>query len=71
MAMQKTLGVAEAAEVLGCTEGTLRQWCSRRKLPFLRVGRLVRFSPEDLSKFLDGCRVAPAVEQRFTREPTQ
>ncbi len=45
----------EAAEKLGVTEGTLAVWsCTKRYgLPFIKVGRLVKYRLTDLEAFLD------------------
>jgi excisionase family DNA binding protein len=43
----------EAAEYLGCTTDTLKVWTSKRRVPFVRVGRLVRFRKRDLDEWLD------------------
>jgi excisionase family DNA binding protein len=43
----------EAAEYLGCTTNTLKVWTSRRRVPFVRVGRLVRFRKKDLDEWLE------------------
>ncbi len=45
----------EAAEYLGTTEGTLAVWaCAKRYgLPFIKVGRLVKYRLTDLEAFLD------------------
>ena len=45
---------AEAAGYLGVLPQTLCSWrCTRRyNLPFIKVGRLVRYRPEDLEAFL-------------------
>lgn len=59
----------QAAERLATTEGTLATWRSsgRNAIPFIRVGRSVRYDPADLDAYLasqrfDGCtkRVAGA-----------
>ena len=51
----------DAAQVLGCTVSCVRAWRHRRCGPaFVRVGRLVRYLPEDLEKFLKERRVEPA-----------
>ena len=50
----------EAAAYLGCTPDTLRVWTSRRRVPFVKVGRLTRFLKTDLDEYLDQHRV-PAV----------
>lgn len=36
-----------------------------RRLPFVKVGRLVRFRANDLVKCVDGC-TAPAVERSWS-----
>jgi len=48
----------EAAEYLGCTPDTLRVWVSKRRVPFFKVGRLTRFSREDLRQWLEERRVS-------------
>ncbi len=44
----------EAAEVLGIKPGTLEVWrCTHRyPLPYVKVGRSVRYRPDDLEQFL-------------------
>jgi len=48
-----TWGNAEAAGYIGCTDATLRTWVSKRRIPFVRVGRLIRFRKTDLDHYLD------------------
>ena len=57
--MEGTLSYREAADILGCSEGTLRQWVWRRRpgLRWLKIGRLVRFRPSDLSAYMEFCQV--------------
>jgi len=57
--LEGTWGNDEAAVFLGCTPGTLRVWVSKRRVPFVRVGRLVRFRRKDLEEFLEQNRVLP------------
>lgn len=52
---ERTWDFAEAAEYLGCTEGTL-------KVPFIKVGRLARFRKSDLDQFMDR-NLVPAEEE--------
>ena len=54
-----TLGNDQAAAYLGCTPGTLRVWVSQRRVPYLKVGRLVRFRESDLARWLDERVVRP------------
>ncbi len=44
----------EAAELLGTTEGTLAVWsCTKRYgLPFIKIGRLVKYKLSDLEDFI-------------------
>ena len=45
----------EAAEYLGTTTGTLATWaCTRAvRIPFLRIGRNVRYRRRDLDRWLE------------------
>lgn len=45
----------EAAKFLGCKENTLAVWATnkRYKLPFYKVGRLVKYKISDLEKFIN------------------
>ena len=54
-----TWGFEEASAYLGCTEGTLRVWTSKHKVPFTRANRLVRFRKRDLDAWLDSNAVGP------------
>lgn len=50
------LNETEAAKILGVAPGTLSVWRStgRYNLPFVKVGRNVRYRPSDLDEWLDG-----------------
>ncbi len=50
----------EAAAYLGCSPLTLRTWVSKRQIPFVKVGRLVRFRKPDLDSYLEENSVAVA-----------
>lgn len=49
--MSSTYSLDEAAEVLGCSRWTLRDWVTRGEVPHRRVGRVkgVYFTDEDLA----------------------
>jgi tRNA(His) 5'-end guanylyltransferase len=53
----KLLNETEAASFLGMAVATLRRWRSRpqkgAQLKFIKVGRCVRYSPDDLKKYLE------------------
>ena len=54
------LNVDEAAGYLGVSPGTLRNWLSERRLPYVKVGRLTRISRRSLDEFIEKHTVAEA-----------
>ena len=46
-----------AAEYLGVTERWIRRAVEERRIPFVKLGRLVRFSVEDLDAYVASRRV--------------
>jgi excisionase family DNA binding protein len=48
----KLLTVAETAEALTLRPCTVRVWIARRKLPVVRVGRVVRVPAEAVEQFI-------------------
>lgn len=46
--MIELLTVEDAAATLSCTQAAVRKWISQRRLPAVRVGRLVRLRRRDL-----------------------
>ncbi len=46
------LSVEEAAAYLHIAVWTLRHWVSQHKVPFVRLGRLVRFRQADLDAYI-------------------
>jgi excisionase family DNA binding protein len=57
------LNTAEFAAALGLSPKTVRQWVWRRQVPFVRVGRAIRFRPETVDGLIDNGTV-PALEGR-------
>ena len=56
--LPKLLTIDELAERLGVTRRHIRRLVQERKVPFLKVGRFVRFDPAAISDWLDQSRVA-------------
>jgi len=49
----------DVAELTGLSVETLAQWRSQKRgIPYLKVGRAVRYDPVDVQKHLEGCRVS-------------
>jgi excisionase family DNA binding protein len=57
-----TMSNDAAAVYIGCAPDTLRVWTSRRRVPFVKVGRLTRFRRSDLDAWLDA-RAVPVAER--------
>lgn len=55
MPNESLLTQEQAAEILGVTPGTLSVWrCTKRyNIPYIKVGRLVRYRKSALDAFLD------------------
>lgn len=50
---KRFLGIKELAEYLGITPGTAYVWVCHRKIPYLKVGRLVKFDLRKIDKWLE------------------
>jgi excisionase family DNA binding protein len=61
--MAKLLNIREFASELGISPRTVQQWVWLRRVPFVRVGRAIRFRPETVTAILDRGTV-PALERR-------
>lgn len=53
--MIELLSTEQAAQTLGVTPGTLMVWrCTKRyPLPFVRIGRKIRYRQDDIVKFIE------------------
>jgi len=58
----KLLTASDVAALTGLSEETLAQWRSQRRgIPYLKVGRAVRYDAADVQAYLEGCRVSVSV----------
>jgi excisionase family DNA binding protein len=51
------LDQSELAERLGITERHVRRLVAERRIPFVKVGRFVRFEPAAVNEWLDRSKV--------------
>lgn len=59
MEAKKLLTAEEVAVLTGLAVETLAQWRSQgRGIPYLKMGRAVRYHPSDVQQYLEGCRVS-------------
>jgi len=47
------IGIKELSEYIGITEGTLRVWVCHKKIPYVKVGRLVKFDLRKIDQWLE------------------
>jgi len=60
----KNMNEVEAAAYCSVSVGTMRRRRKLLMLPrYIKVGKLVRYSVEDLDSWLKGCEVAPKIEE--------
>jgi predicted DNA-binding transcriptional regulator AlpA len=66
----RLLDTDESAKLLGCSPAALTKFrTQRRGPPFVRVGRLIRYRPLDLIRWVKSRRVLP--EQAHSNEANQ
>ena len=52
MIEKRYLGISECSQYIGVTKGTLYVWVCHKKIPYLKVGRLVKFDLRVIEKWL-------------------
>jgi excisionase family DNA binding protein len=52
MLFEKYWTVTETAHYLAVSEKTIRDWVHKKKIPFRKLHRLVRFAPNEIEKWL-------------------
>lgn len=55
----RLLTVQEAARYLAVSVSTLYGWVWQRRIPFIKMGRAVRFDPGDLKAFVEANKQPP------------
>ena len=66
MLLQKSnslLSAEQVADLTGLSTETLAQWRSQKRgIPYLKIGRCVRYDAQDVQSYLAGCRVSVSDE---------
>ena len=57
-ALPHLLTIDQLVERLGTSTRHVRRLIAERRIPYLKVGKLVRFDPDEISRWLDESRVA-------------
>jgi excisionase family DNA binding protein len=55
--LPQLLTIDQLAEQLGITVRHVRRLIAERRVPYLKVGKLVRFDPAEIAGWLDGSRI--------------
>ncbi|MDO9183440.1 MAG: helix-turn-helix domain-containing protein [Bacteriovorax sp.] len=50
--MNKLIKIEELVELLQVKESLIRSLIFRKKIPFIKIGRLIRFDVEEINKWL-------------------
>jgi excisionase family DNA binding protein len=58
------LTIQQAAQVTGIAVPTLYKWVSQRKIPYIKMGRLVKFDPSKLDEWIKRQTVMPMPERK-------
>jgi excisionase family DNA binding protein len=59
------LGIEDVAGWLGVETGFVRRLIAERRIPFVKIGKYVRFDPDEVTGWIDDLRVPP--ESRSSR----
>jgi len=54
---RRFLSITEMSQYLGITKGSLYVWVCQRKIPYLKVGKLVKFDIMEIESWLKDKRV--------------
>jgi len=54
------MAVDDAAARLGVSVRFVRRLVAERRIPYVEVGKFVRFDPSELEVWIDECRVNPS-----------
>jgi len=52
--METFLSVEELAALFKLAEQTIRKWVLLRKIPFVKIGKAVRFRPSEIERWVNG-----------------
>jgi excisionase family DNA binding protein len=54
--------IQTVARSLGISMRQVRRFVAEKQIPFVRVGHLIRFDPEELNDWIDARRAVPATD---------
>jgi excisionase family DNA binding protein len=69
--METLIDIAELGKRTSIKAGTLRKYVAQRKIPFVKVGRLVRFRPSEIEAWIASRAVAAVAAKTTGLEGTE
>ena len=57
MTEKRFVGINEFSQYLGITKGTLYVWVCQKKIPYLKIGKLVKFDLMEIEEWLKDRRI--------------
>jgi len=60
----RLIDIQEASKITGVSIPTLYKWVSQRKIPHIKMGRLVKFDPLKLDEWIKQQTVMPMPERK-------
>ena len=59
MLEKRFIGIKECSEYLGVPKGTLYSWTFSRNIPYIKMGRLVKFDLKELEGWVKDRKLKP------------
>jgi excisionase family DNA binding protein len=66
--METLLCIDELAGNLKVTEQTIRKWIFKRQIPFVKIGKVIRFRPSKIDQWIDSGAMAALQEETENAE---
>ena len=63
--MVKLLNVTEVAQLIGVQPSTIYQWTHLGFIPHVKVGKLVRFKPDAVMKWIDATETGGRKNRKY------
>jgi excisionase family DNA binding protein len=67
VSLESLLDVEGLARLLGVSVRFVRRLVEERRIPYVKIGRFVRFDPLAVERWIDGARVEPAPPSGLSR----
>lgn len=55
--MESLLNIKQAAQILGVAPVTIRLWISQKKIPYHKIGKLIKFVPSEIQELVEKTKV--------------